>query len=107
MANTFVDIKSWPLLFSLITKRQLDNVNFNVVGRSYYAGDILLPYTQKKLSEVAQKSIDESRSMNDAEAQEFDDLESETELRLQFILPLECHGRWGGNDDKIDSPPQK
>lgn len=58
MANTFVDIKSWPLLFSLITKRQLDNVNFNVVGRSYYAGDILLPYTQKKLSEVTQEDLE-------------------------------------------------
>lgn len=58
MANTFVDIKSWPLLFSLITKRQLDNVNFNIVGRSYYAGDILLPYTQKKLSEVTQEDLE-------------------------------------------------
>lgn len=51
MAKNIVQIKSWPLLFSLFSKKELHNVNFRVVGRTYYPGDIIVPYTDRKLSD--------------------------------------------------------
>jgi hypothetical protein len=34
-------------------------------------------------------------------------LERKTELCLQLILPLQCHGGWGGHNEKVDTAPKQ
>ena len=54
-----LDISSWPLLFNLYRKGQIQNVNLVVAGRVMNASDIVVPYSGKRISEMMPDELPE------------------------------------------------